>query len=153
MVGVVAGLGAAVIFDFRLFRRRCDLFVAVMSKYSAVVAGGTLGRTAGGVDDDDGNGALLAGTLGRSLSVECSGLVAFLKMSLSCSRANRVCVFALGRISCRVDCLRAFVRSWAAAMMVSLGVAVGIFNLCGNQSMVLTIRVALLEGVQTLKQR
>jgi hypothetical protein len=60
------------------------------------VAGGTLGRLAGGDGClESGNG--LDGTLARSVSVEWMGLVALLKMSLSCLSASLVCVPAGGR--------------------------------------------------------
>ena len=48
---------------------------------------------------------------------------------------------------------RAEVKSLAAAMMVSVVVAVGILIVWGNQSIVLTMRVALVDGVQMVKQR
>ena len=60
------------------------------------MAGGTLGSLAGGdgcLDRDN----ELDGTLGRSASVDWMGLVALLKVSLSCLSANLVCVSAGGR--------------------------------------------------------
>ena len=47
----------------------------------------------------------------------------------------------------------AAVRSLVAATMVSVVVAVGILMACGNQSTVLTIQVALVDGVQMVKHR
>ena len=114
--------------------------------------GGTLGRGTG-VDGGLTRGSSLAGTLGRSLSVVLMGQVALVKMSLSCLRAILVCVSTGGSKGCRWDLRRAAVRSLAAAMMVSLAVAVGILMVCGNQSTVLTMRVALVDGVQMVKHR
>jgi hypothetical protein len=87
------------------------------------------------------------GTLGRSASIEWMGLVALLKMPLSCLSATLVCVSAGGRSGCQLDLPSAAVRSLAAAMMVSFVVAVGILMLWGNQSTVLTTWVALVDGV------
>ncbi len=116
------------------------------------MAGGTLGSLAGGdvfLDNDNGSD----GTLGRSAWVEWMGLVALLKMSLSCLSATLVCVSAGGRSGCQLDWPSAVVRSLAAAMMVSCVVAVGILMLWGNQSTMLLMRVALVDGVQIVKQR
>ena len=58
-----------------------------------------------------------------------------------------------GRSGCALDFLRAAVKSLAAAMIVSVVVAVGILSAWGNQLTVLTMRVALVDGVHTVKQR
>jgi hypothetical protein len=116
------------------------------------VSGGTLGSLAGGDGClEKANGS--DGTLGRSASVEWMGLVALLKMALSCWSATLVCVSAGGRSGCQLDLPSTVVRSLAAAMMVSFVVAVGILMLWGNQPTVLMMRVALVEGVQIVKQR
>ncbi len=56
----------------------------------------------------------------------------------------------------RVECFldnSAAVRSFAAAMIVSLGVADGILKLCGNNLTVCAILVRAVDGVQMLWQR
>ena len=81
------------------------------------------------------------------------GLDALVKILFNCASATLVWVSDGGRSGCALDFLKAAVKSLAAAMIVSVVVAVGILSAWGNQSTVLTMRVALVDGVHTVKQR